>query len=44
MFLLPPSAFFIIGMFIWLLRSWKTDQVEKTEFKLAPQSKAQSAH
>ena len=26
--LLPPSAFFIIGMFIWLLRTWKTDQVE----------------
>ena len=44
MFLLPPSAFFIIGIFIWLLRSWKTDQVEKNEFKLAPQSKAQSAH
>ncbi|MBW2452257.1 MAG: NADH:ubiquinone reductase (Na(+)-transporting) subunit D [Deltaproteobacteria bacterium] len=27
--LLPPSAFFIIGLLIWLLRSWKTDQVEK---------------
>lgn len=26
--LLPPSAFFLIGMFIWALRSWKTDQVE----------------
>ena len=26
---LPPSAFFIIGLFIWLLRTWKTDQVEK---------------
>ncbi|NRA45082.1 MAG: NADH:ubiquinone reductase (Na(+)-transporting) subunit D [Oligoflexales bacterium] len=25
---LPPSAFFIIGLFIWLLRSWKKDQVE----------------
>lgn len=27
--LLPPSAFFLIGLFIWALRSWKTDQVEK---------------
>jgi len=27
--LLPPSAFFIIGLLIWVLRSWKTDQVEK---------------
>ncbi|BBM85126.1 NADH:ubiquinone reductase (Na(+)-transporting) subunit D [Candidatus Uabimicrobium amorphum] len=26
--LLPPSAFFLIGLFIWALRSWKTDQVE----------------
>ena len=27
--LLPPSSFFIIGVFIWLLRTWKKDQVEK---------------
>jgi Na+-transporting NADH:ubiquinone oxidoreductase subunit D len=27
--LLPPSAFFIIGLLIWLLRTWKTDQVDK---------------
>lgn len=27
--LLPPSAFFIIGLFIWVLRSFKTDQVEE---------------
>jgi Na+-transporting NADH:ubiquinone oxidoreductase subunit D len=33
MMLLPPSAFFIIGSLIWLLRSWKTDQVEEREFK-----------
>ncbi len=26
--LLPPSAFFIIGLLIWALRTWKTDQVE----------------
>jgi Na+-transporting NADH:ubiquinone oxidoreductase subunit D len=27
--LLPPSAFFIIGLLIWALRTWKPDQVEK---------------
>ncbi len=27
--LLAPSAFFLIGFFIWGLRTWKTDQVEK---------------
>ena len=27
--LLSPSAFFIIGIFIWVLRSWKTDQIEE---------------
>lgn len=28
MFLLSPSAFFLIGFFIWGLRTWKKDQVE----------------
>ncbi len=27
--LLPPSAFFIIGLLIWALRSWKTEQIEE---------------
>jgi len=27
--LLSPSAFFLIGFFIWGLRAWKTEQVEK---------------
>ena len=27
--LLSPSAFFIIGIFIWVLRTWKPDQVEE---------------
>ena len=31
--LLPPSAFFIIGFLIWLLRSWKTKQVEQPDFE-----------
>ena len=26
--LLPPSAFFIIGLMIWAVRTWKPDQVE----------------
>jgi len=29
---LPASAFFIIGLIIWALRSWKPDQVEAREF------------
>ena len=29
--LLPPGAFFIIGGFIWVLRSFKTEQVEEQE-------------
>ena len=33
--LLSPSAFFIIGFFIWALRSRKTDQVEEAEYEIA---------
>ena len=29
MMVLPPAAFFIIGLLIWALRVWKTDQVEE---------------
>lgn len=36
--LLPPSAFFIIGLLIWALRSYKPAQVESEEFKIAPNS------
>lgn len=43
MLLLPPSAFFLIGLFIWALRSWKKEQVEKPDFKIAPNTKAQEA-
>jgi len=31
--LLPPSAFFIIGLMIWALRSWKTEQVEEPDYR-----------
>ncbi len=30
MMLLPPSAFFIIGFFIWILRTWKKEQIEES--------------
>ena len=39
--LLAPSAFFLIGLFIWALRSWKPDQVEEKEFKMAKHTTAQ---
>lgn len=32
--LLPPSAFFIIGLLIWAVRSWKPKQVEKHEYQI----------
>ncbi|MCR6651144.1 MAG: NADH:ubiquinone reductase (Na(+)-transporting) subunit D [Cellvibrionaceae bacterium] len=38
--LLPPSAFFIIGLIIWALRSWKKNQVEKADYKISPNSVA----
>jgi Na+-transporting NADH:ubiquinone oxidoreductase subunit D len=30
--LLPPSAFFIIGLLVWAIRSWKIKQIERSEF------------
>ena len=32
--LLPPIAFFIIGLFIWWLRTWKTAQLEQAEYRI----------
>jgi len=32
--LLPPSAFFLIGLMIWGIRSWKTAQVEQAEYRI----------
>lgn len=34
MLLLPPSAFFLIGLIIWAVRSWKPEQVEKPDFQI----------
>jgi len=36
MLLLPPSAFFLIGFMIWLIRTKYPEQVEKPEFVIAP--------
>jgi Na+-transporting NADH:ubiquinone oxidoreductase subunit D len=32
--LLPPSAFFIIGLLIWAIRAWKPKQVEDADFQI----------
>jgi len=42
--LLPPSAFFLIGLIIWALRSWKKEQVEQPAFKMAPQVSNKEAY
>ncbi len=39
--LLAPSAFFIIGFFIWILRNSYTDQVEENEFEMMPHTMAE---
>jgi Na+-transporting NADH:ubiquinone oxidoreductase subunit D len=43
MLLLPPSAFFLIGLIIWGLRTWDEKQVEEEEFKICPNTKAKEA-
>jgi Na+-transporting NADH:ubiquinone oxidoreductase subunit D len=32
--LLPPSAFFIIGLLIWAVRSWRTAQAEHPDYQI----------
>ncbi|MEM1432855.1 MAG: NADH:ubiquinone reductase (Na(+)-transporting) subunit D [Pseudomonadota bacterium] len=41
--LISPSAFFIIGLFIWAIRSWKTEQVEAPEYQIADNAQYQEA-
>lgn len=36
--LLPPSAFFIIGLLIWALRVWKPSQVEAPDHEIGGQT------
>lgn len=33
--LLPPSAFFLIGLIIWVLRTWKKNQQESANYRIA---------
>jgi Na+-transporting NADH:ubiquinone oxidoreductase subunit D len=40
--LLPPSAFFLIGLMIWLIRSYDPKQVEQPDFEMAPNTKGAS--
>jgi Na+-transporting NADH:ubiquinone oxidoreductase subunit D len=32
--LLPPSAFFIIGLLIWAIRTWRTAQAEHPDYQI----------
>jgi Na+-transporting NADH:ubiquinone oxidoreductase subunit D len=40
--LLPPSAFFIIGLMIWMIRSYDTSQVEKPDFVICKNTKKEA--
>lgn len=37
MLLLPPSAFFLIGLLIWGLRMWRREQIEQPSHRMAHQ-------
>ena len=39
---MAPSAFFIIGLLIWVIRSWRRNQVERPEFRLGKSSEGGS--
>lgn len=41
--LLPPSAFFIIGLMIWVIRAFNPEQLEDNEFKIKENTKPQEA-
>ncbi|MGP9766792.1 NADH:ubiquinone reductase (Na(+)-transporting) subunit D [Halomonas sp. AOP13-D3-9] len=41
--LLPPSAFFIIGLLIWVMRSVNPEQVEANEFKMKENTQPKEA-
>ena len=44
MLLLPPSAFFLIGLIIWGLRMWKKEQVEAPDFSIAAHTQEKEAY
>jgi Na+-transporting NADH:ubiquinone oxidoreductase subunit D len=41
--LLPPSAFFVIGLLIWVMRSINPDQVEENEFQMKENTQPKEA-
>lgn len=41
--LLPPSAFFLIGLIIWATRTWKPVLVEPDQFRICANSRPQEA-
>ncbi|MFT7223306.1 MAG: Na+-transporting NADH:ubiquinone oxidoreductase subunit D [Cellvibrionaceae bacterium] len=44
MLLLPPSAFFLIGLFIWVVRSFDKKQIEVSEFKIVSNTQGKEVH
>lgn len=44
MLLLPPSAFFLIGLIIWGLRMWKKEQLEQPDFRIAAHTQEKEAY
>ena len=42
--LLPPSAFFLIGLLIWAVRQWKPRQREQLEFKIMSIAHGEGGH
>nr|WP_235185983.1 NADH:ubiquinone reductase (Na(+)-transporting) subunit D [Methylomarinum vadi] len=42
--LLPPSAFFIIGLIIWVFRQWKPEQVEHQDFQIMDIAHGEGGH
>ncbi len=44
MMLLPPSAFFLIGLIIWVFRQWKPEQNEAADFKIMDISHGEGGH
>jgi len=43
LFLLAPSAFFIIGLLIWWIRAWRCEQAEQPEYELHSQEDQEMA-
>ena len=41
--LLPPSAFFLIGLLIWAIRAMNTEQVEERDFRIAHHNPAEES-